>query len=411
MGARMTRKRESGLDWRSRYEQRIRDLAGLGHRGSATEQEQRAASYLLGELRGLGLEAQEETFLGSTSFGARLLLHVALAAVGAALLWWVPWATILLGAAALFSLTVEQTTRGRLLSGWLTRSLSRNVIARSTVQSPPRRRLLVSAHYDTQRTGLVWREVWMQRLASILMRSPEALRSPFLPTTLAIAVQPLLGVAALLRVAPALVSALTAVILLVYGVTGILLADWGRGVHVPGASDNASGVAAALELAERWLGDPVDGVELVLLFTGCEETGLLGAAAWADAHRDEIRTLPTLFLNLDGLGFGPPRFLSAELPVAGLPVPYPTDLVHLCRRTAHEQGLVDAGPHTVYGPTDGLAFLIRGIPGITVIGFRNRGHLPNYHQVTDTPDRVDFEAAWCGIEFASALLRHLAEPA
>jgi Peptidase family M28 len=390
------------MDPRSRYEQRVRDLAGFGHRGSATKRERQAATYLRGEIRSLGLEAQEERFPGSASLGARLLLHVALAAGGAALLWRAPLAAAALGAAALLSLVMEQTAQRGLLSRCLPSAPSQNVVARLSGTPSPRRRLVLCAHYDTQRTGLIWHEGG-RRLTAILRRIPPLLQMPFLLPSLAMAVQPCLAVAAALGVAPVLVSWLTGGLLVVYGVTGALMADWVRGAAVPGASDNASGAAAALELAERWLADPVEDVELVLLLTGCEETGLLGAAAWADAHHDEIRAVPTLFLNLDGLGFGPPRFLGAEVPVAGLPISYPAALVDQCRR------IVDARPLAVFGPTDGLAFLVRGIPGITLIGCQDGGHLPHYHQLTDTPDRVDFDAAWRGIEYAAALLRGMAE--
>lgn len=147
---------------------------------------------------------------------------------------------------------------------------------------------------------------------------------------------------------------------------------------------------------------------MVLLFTGSEETGLLGAAAWAKRHREELRAVPTLFLNLDGLGMGSPRFLGCEVPLAGLPAAYPAPLLRLCRQVAQEMGLADAGPHTPFGFTDGLAFLARGIPGVTVIGSGDQGQLANYHQLTDTPERMDFRAAWQGVQFAGRLQRRLA---
>lgn len=175
----------------------------------------------------------------------------------------------------------------------------------------------------------------------------------------------------------------------------------------PGAADNASGAAAVLSLAEDWLRRPEAGVELVLLFTGCEETGALGAAAWADRHRGEIAAVPTSFLNLDGLGFGPPHLLGCEIPLAGLPVRYPPRLVARCMEAAAEGGHELPKPLTVAGFTDGLALRARGLSGVTLVGCQPDGRLPHWHRPTDDAARMDFDAAWDGVESACLVMRRL----
>jgi peptidase M28-like protein len=267
--------------------------------------------------------------------------------------------------------------------------------------------VIVCGHYDTQRTGLLWSSAAMKRLAPLLSHGPPLLQSPFFPVTAAMGVQCLAGALLSPGVGRAVILRRAGAIGFVYAVAAVLLAEWAVGAPVPGASDNASGAAAVLSLGEQWLAVPTARVEVVLLFTGSEEAGLLGAAAWADRHQEEIRSLPTLFLNLDGLGFGAPRFLGREVPIAGLPIAYPAPLVRLCRRLALDVGLAHAGPHTTFGPTDGLAFLARGIPGVAVIGCGDQGQLPHYHQLTDTPERMDFRAAWQGVQFAGRLLWQL----
>lgn len=393
---------------KSHYERRVRQLAGFGHRGSATEQEARAAAYLADELRGLGLEPETESFAGNRSFGARLLLHIAVAAIGAALLWYWPTLTILLASAALASLILELTTRGAFFSRAMPNHRSCNIVARlAPRRGEARGRLVICGHHDSQRTGLIWNESIWERLTPMLLKLPAAARSPLLPVTLAMLAQSLIGAAALAGADRAFVSVAGITILVIYGFAGALLAEWSIGVHVPGASDNASGAAAVLALGEEWLREPADEIEVVLLLTGCEETGALGAAAWADRHRAEIRGLPTAFLNLDGLGFGPPRFVGQEAPLAGPPVNYPPRMLSICAAIAAEEGLVNAGPHPVPGFTDGLAFLVRGVPGVTVIGSRADGHLPHWHQPTDDAENMDFDAAWRGIEFARRLMPRL----
>jgi hypothetical protein len=69
---------------------------------------------------------------------------------------------------------------------------------------------------------------------------------------------------------------------------------------------------------------------------------------------------------------------------------------------------LDAGPCTVAGFTDGLAFLVRGVPGLTVVGARDDGRLPHWHRHTDDLHTMDFDAAWRGVEFACGLMQKLA---
>jgi hypothetical protein len=128
--------------------------------------------------------------------------------------------------------------------------------------------LIVCGHYDSQRTGTIWNEKVWKRLTPMLRKLPACAQSPFLPVTLAMILQSVIGMGAIAGASRALVSVTGASILVVYVVTGILLAEWSVGVHVPGASDNASGAAAVLTLGEEWLRDPADQVEVVLLSTG-----------------------------------------------------------------------------------------------------------------------------------------------
>jgi len=220
-------------------------------------------------------------------------------------------------------------------------------------------------------------------------------------------------VAILAIVAPRLsllVQIAAAILLFAYAVLAVILLQWSFGRPVPGAADNASGVAAVLAIAESWMAGPrpAEDVELVVLLSGCEECGLLGAGAWADRHRAELRSLPTVSLNIDGVGMGPPRFLGAEVPAAGVPLRAPHWVLEQCATVAREQGLTDAGPHALPGPTDTLAFLARGLPGVTVVGFRDGFILPNYHTMRDTSDNMDFDAAMAGVRFAQAVAWRLA---
>ena len=119
--------------------------------------------------------------------------------------------------------------------------------------------------------------------------------------------------------------------------------------------------------------------------------------------------MPTVFLNLDNLGFGPPRFFRYEVPLCGLPVAYPPELVNLAIDTARELGLKDAGPHALPGPTDALSFLTRGMRGISIVSFGKWGFMPSYHRLRDTTEHLDFDAAWQAVVFGWAILQRIAQ--
>lgn len=364
----------------------------------------------MAELTEIGLKAELETFSGCDSLGQRLLLHVAGTVLALGALWFAPILTLLLGSAALASMIYENSTRGVLLSWHLVRRSSQNVVAQIPATGAPQRRVVVLGHYDTQRTGWLWKEGLVSRLAPLLAKAPGALKSPLFLVMVAMILTPILGLAALLSASTGVLTVAAAICLAITLIATVILAQWGWGPFVPGASDNATGAAAVLSVAEAWLADPIEGVELAILAAGCEETGLVGAAAYAERHRQAHAQLPTRFVNIDSLGYGRPRFLAKERSLAGVPYSYPSDLVSAVASVADSRGMVDPGPHVLPLASDAIAFLSRGVPGISILAWNDGGHMPNYHQLTDTTERMDFDVAWEGVTFAEAVTRSLAEP-
>lgn len=395
---------------RERFERRVRKLEEFGHRGAGTEFEDRAADYVAAELRASGIEATKETFDGSNSLGARLLVHVAIAAIGIALIWVLPLMTVLIGITVLVSFTGEASTRFRLFSRLLPKARSRNVVGRILPRrcNPHLHRLIVCAHIDTQRTGLMWHDRVVRPFTAFFQKAYGPMKSPSFLLTSAFAAQTLVGIITMLWPGNHLFMPAFGIITIVYGFSGFLLADWSRGQFTPGACDNATGVAAAIDLAERWAGEPIDNVELVVLLCGCEESGALGAAAWLDAHRAELKTGSSSFLVLDTLGYGPPRFLGTEHTLAAVPVRYPRKMLDVCKNAAQRLGLNGAGPYTLPTASDATAFLNRGIPGAAVLTFEDGVYIPNYHQMTDTSERLDFDVAWRATHFGWEVLKELA---
>lgn len=395
---------------RGRFEQRTRALEALGHRGSATENEDRAADLILEELRKLNVPAHKEPFAGSDSLGKRLLVHVLVALVGLLVIRHTPVGAMILAGLALGSLVYEMR-KGRTILGKLLGSKpSRNVVGHiAPPQGKPRRTLVVCAHMDTQRTGLMWRSGLAGRLAPLYQRLPGPMKGPSFPLFAAFVAQIVLGAFEQLFPGSTFVLVLVILVGVVYLVAAVLLFDWSRGTFTPGAADNATGVAAALELAERWSRERRDGIELVLLLTGCEESGALGAFAWIAAHGSELQERPHVFLVLDTLAYGAPRFIDREHTLDTHQVRYPEDVVELCAKAAARLGMEGAGPYALPTFTDGAAFLVNGVPGAALLTFMDDVSMPNYHQMSDTSDNADFAVGWRAVELAWGVLVALAD--
>jgi Zn-dependent M28 family amino/carboxypeptidase len=79
-----------------------------------------------------------------------------------------------------------------------------------------------------------------------------------------------------------------------------------------GADDNASGVAAVLEVGRALSGGAFDRT-LILALWDEEEAGLIGSRAWAKAARARGQAI-TLALSLDGIGVASPQKGSQRMP-------------------------------------------------------------------------------------------------
>jgi hypothetical protein len=350
------------------------DVAALAarERGSASAGELASAQWLAGRLREQGAQyVGVEPFSYSRTFAHAQAAHFAVGALAALT------GRRLAAALALASFEADYSGRRQWLRRLLPAGEGANVVARLPARGQVERTLVLVAHHDAARTGLMW-DPRLGRLGDrAAARSGRRASLALLPELALVAAA--LG----LRRLPAAVLAAAVALSL----------DQARSPVVPGANDNATGVAGVLELVARLARERPPGLEVIALLPGCEESGMGGMAAWLAGAGAALDPARTLVLGLDTIGSGEPVVLEAE---GGLwPVRYREQNVARAERVGLRRWRLGAW-------TDPVLAALAGLPALSILSVRDGG-FPNYHLPSDTPDRVDFDCVERCVDAAHAL--------
>jgi hypothetical protein len=381
----------------------IEALVAHGGRWAGSEAERRAAEHLADRLRALGREAVLEPIEVRPDYPLTHTLGGLLAASGSALSPRWPrlgLAALLVAASSTYG---DLTTRFHLLRRLTRRVRSQNVVSRERGEKPAV--LVLVAHYDSAHTGWIFDPHAAERRARLGRRLGHEI-GPFAPFMWSLWVA--LGLA-VTRLAGARSRALTAAQLapaLILGTTAALLLQVRGAEVVPGANDNASGVATILRLAERH-GGRLEHFELWVLLTAAEEGMLLGMREWLRAHRHELDPERTVFVNVDIAGYGTVRYTTRE----GLAFPrsHAHELIELCEqiRADDRERRYDARPLDSRLVTDAYVPTLHGYRAIQITCLPELNIAPHYHQPSDTPDHLQPEALERAFEFCSELIRRI----
>ena len=349
----------------------VRDSAGPGERAAAALVAERFAEAGVEEVR-ISPYRFQSTYAWA---------HAAHLAAGLPGRWW-------LSLAALASLELEVGGRRQWLRRLLPRTEGASVVARIPAAGPRRATLVLTAHLDAAQTGLVWHPALARAVAKrrLARRAMDPVMGP-------------LAAAFVLTALPSRSARLVGRALLALGIAANL--DVARSPRVPGASDDATGVAALLALAAEWAAEPLPGVEVVLAAVGGEEAGMGGFRAFLDATPLDPAT--TFVLGLDTLGAGTPILARAE---GALRTHHyrPADLA-LVDAAARRMGEQPPQRWRIGAWTDPVLALHRGLPAAVLLSVGPEGGYTNYHLPTDTPSRVD----WACVRRCVAIARGLGD--
>jgi Peptidase family M28 len=361
-----------------------------GPRRPTGRAERRAAELITDRLGRHGITVEQRGFLGYPTFAVPYGIPLAIALAGGPLVRRWPLAASALAAAGGGTIAAEDGLVTRPLTRLLAKRPSRNLVAAIESRDEARRTVCLVCHVDTSRSGLMFHRHFL----------------PYLHAWIAAQ-----GTAFPIAIAGPILRRLRSGRLVLAGSYGVLLAGLAllverelRGVDVPGANDNASGVAAVATLALELQQRPLQHTRVICLFTGCEEAGLLGADAFVrDLESKGENWRDWTFINFDGVAAPATlRFLREE----GVLRRCPAD-AHLARIaqeiSKHRPDLGLVGTRHNAGLTyDVTPVMARGGRAITLSAQDTT--IPNYHSPTDTVENADPDVLERAIEVGREML-------
>ena len=290
----------------------LRDLCALPHRGAATPNETQAANLLANALTGLGATVSREPFQTPKTYATIVYWLIGGLLTGLAL---VPVTGVAVGLVAYFAWLAwryfnwqysfatrfpVQHTAYNIIGHWPA-SPAKQADTSSPVQTQT---VILMAHYDTAPVSLLYGPKQQAGFRQSLISSLG-----------------LMGLAVVVALLEATGVGLPVVTYLRYGlmayfvgqaITGTL-GYWRKG-YTNGASDNATGVTAALATADRLRQQKLSNLDLHVVLTSAEEAGMIGAYHYVEAHKRSWNPDQTIAINFDTLGAGNSPLLSRPVP-------------------------------------------------------------------------------------------------
>jgi hypothetical protein len=334
-------------------------------RGACTDAERRAALWLHDELRSRLHEAWVETHWVRPRRAAVLALGCLIAVVGSLLSVAVAVAGLVLAAVGALSLVVEAAGRLGPVRAFFPRRATQHVLTAVPDEGVV---LAITAPYDAPPRGLVLNDRWR----APLRRMP--------PSALA-ACGVLVAAAAAARVAgyePGWLGAAQLAPTVVLLVALAAAADVALSDCSPGANDNASGVAVAIQLLDELGREPPRTLRPALLLTGAGHA--VPRAATRQLRSEGLGNARVVLLEVGPCGAGRPAWATRHAQVRAA-----------AERAADALGL-NAGPRP--RPPAGR------LPAIRIACLDERGISPRAHQEDDTAELVDDAAMDAALDLA-----------
>jgi hypothetical protein len=374
-------------------------------RGTASPGEREAADWIAEQLRALGCDAHTDSEqvhggywipVGAPAGAAAGLALLALRGGGLARL-----AALVGGAAAAASVLDDISGGPQVARGVLPKRESRNVVG---VAGDPdgQRTLVLVAHHDAGHGGAVFdhslsdriEERWPGFIGRFKTYPP--IMWPTVAGPIFTALGALTGSRRLLAAGAAFGAG-----------TAAAMADIARSPVSPGASDNLSAVAVLLGVADALRAEPVEGVRVLLVSTGSEESFMEGMRRFMERWAPELPKDRTTVVCLETLGC--PRLSLIEGEGMAWMTDYPPATKDLVAEVADEAGIGLVRGLRTRAATDGLIALRAGYATALLASVDQRNIPSHWHCPCDVADNVDFDTVGQATALCTALARHLAD--
>ena len=362
----------------------------IGGRRPTGPAERRAAELVADRLRRTGVSVEMHPFRAHPTFALQYGTALAIALSGAPTARRRPLQAAAAALAGAMLTSAEDGLVHRPLTRLFARRESHNLVATIDPAGEARRTVCLVCHLDTSRSALMFHRRFLPVLHVWIATQAAAFAATI--------------TAPLIRLLPSGRRIVNAAYAILAAGLGLLIERELRGVDVPGANDNASGVAAVATLATELQAEPLTNTRVICLFTGCEEAGVLGADAFVrelETTGEDWRTWH--FVNFDGVAApatlrflrheGVLRKWRSESRLVRIAEKLAARRPELCLRGAdHNAGLT-------YDTTPVLA---RGGRAITLSA--QDWTIPNYHSPTDTVENIDPSGLEQAIEVGREML-------
>ena len=371
------------------------------HRPTASPGERRAAEWLLARLRETGVDGEIELDRAHGTFWWPLGLAASAGFVGGlAALRGHRRLGALIAAAAGLAATDDLPPGERRLRRLLPQRTATTVVAE---RGPPdaERTVVLVAHHDAAHSGLVYHpaipEIVFGRAPWLIERTDTSppLFAPVVAIPALLAGGALMGQPRLIKAGTALAAASMAA-----------LADIGLRETVPGANDNATGVAVLVAIARALAMRPTENVKVMLVSTS-EEALCEGMLAFARRHFGELPRESTFFLTIDTVGSPDLLVLRGEGMLRMREYP-PRALALLDGLAADLQIRLRPNPR-LRNATDGIYPLAAGYECASLCSCTDLKQPANYHWPTDVPENVDYGTVADAVRLTAAVVRRLDE--
>jgi Zn-dependent M28 family amino/carboxypeptidase len=181
------------------------------------------------------------------------------------------------------------------------------------------------------------------------------------------------------------------------------MTDIGLRRVVPGANDNLTAVGALLALTESLRDEPLEGVRVLLVSTGSEESFMEGMQGFARRHFPELERERTEVLCLECLGG--PNLIVLEGEGMLRMRHYPVEMRESLADAAQRAGVrIGRGLRTV-AATDALIALRAGYRTVTLASVDDTKLPLNYHWPSDRPEALHWQTVHDAIGVSESFLR------